>query len=159
MKVLLLFITLSFSIPVFSQQIPAWKATSLQKYLNQAPGEVLVINMWATYCKPCVEEIPKFIRVKHKYEARVSLILVSLDIKSYYPHKIEEFVRKNKYTVPVVWLDETDADYFCPFLDPSWSGVIPATLIFNRKTGYRKFFEEEISEADFEKEILKALGQ
>jgi hypothetical protein len=56
----------------------------------------------------------------------------------------------------MTWLDETNADLFCPVVDPSWSGAIPASLFVNNATHYRKFFEDQLDRVKFEKE-LKAL--
>lgn len=121
---------------------------------------VLVINFWATFCKPCIEEIPYFESIVKKYQhKKVKLLLVSLDLKDEYPKNIKSFVIKNKYSSQVVWLNETNADYFCPKVDKDWSGGIPATLLINRKTGYRKFFEDELKPEEFERELKKALAQ
>ena len=87
----------------------------------------------------------------------IKLLLVSLDLESYYPAKIKSFVTKQKFTAPIVWLDESNADYFCPKVDTAWSGAIPATLFINNKTGYRKFFEEQLSNEKLKKEIAAAL--
>ncbi len=119
---------------------------------------ILVINFWATFCKPCVAEIPSFIKITNKYKnSNVKLLLISLDLPSFYPTKIQSFAKKRNFNAPIVWLSETDADYFCPRIDSSWSGSIPATLIINTKTGYRKFFEEEIEPDVFENELKKAI--
>ena len=64
---------------------------------------------------------------------------------------------KRKITVPVQWLDETNADYFCPKIDKTWSGAIPATLFINNRNNYRKFTEEPLSEEQLEKEIRAIL--
>ena len=56
----------------------------------------------------------------------------------------------------IVYLNETNADLFCPKVDEKWSGAIPASLLINNKTGYKKFFEEQIAENKLEEEI-KAL--
>ena len=72
---------------------------------------------------------------------------------------IKTFATKHKFTVPIVWLDETNADYFCPKVDPKWSGAIPATLFINNATGYRKFFEEQLSLEKLQKEIMAILGK
>lgn len=159
MKQLFLAITFfAFTVPVFSQDIPKWKITDVEKYMNSGKDEVLVINFWATFCKPCVAEIPSFIEITNKYKSQnVKLLLVSLDLPSFYPKKIAAFAKKNKFTADIVWLDETNADYFCPKMDAKWSGSIPATLIINPKSGYRKFFEEEIDKETFEKEIQIAI--
>jgi hypothetical protein len=65
--------------------------------------------------------------------------------------------KKQKFTFPILWLDETNADYFCPKIDPHWSGAIPATLFINNKTGYRKFFEEQLSHENLIKEVSALL--
>lgn len=138
-----------------SQEIKKWKITDVENYISSSKGEILVINFWATFCKPCVAEIPSFIKTVEKYkDQEVKLILISLDLPSYYPSKISDFVKKNKYRTSIAWLDETNADYFCPKIDRAWSGSIPATLFLNTKTGYRKFAEEEMDQGTFET-ILK----
>lgn len=153
----ILFLFSIISIVGKSQQIPTWKITDVEKRIANSKDEILVFNFWATFCKPCVAEIPFFIKVSNKYKSNnVKLILVSLDLPNYYPNKIATFAKKHQFTADIVWLNETDADYFCPKIDLKWSGSIPATLMVNTKTGQRKFFEEEIEEADFEK-ALKSL--
>ncbi len=139
------------------QTIPKWKITDVEKYMGQKDA-VLVINFWATFCKPCVAEIPSFISITNNYKKEnVKLLLVSLDLPSYYPAKIASFSKKHNFRTSIAWLNETNADYFCPRIDPSWSGSIPSTVIINTKTGYRKFFEEEMTAADFEKELKAAI--
>ena len=120
---------------------------------------VYVVNFWATFCKPCVGEIPSFIKVVKKYKGKkVKLLLVSLDLPGYYPSKIAGFVKKSHFDTNIAWLDETNADIFCPMIDKKWSGAIPATIIVNGKTGYKKFVEDEMSATQFEKELRSAIG-
>ena len=119
----------------------------------------LIVNFWATFCIPCIKEIPYFQKLVKKYEKDdVKLLLVSLDLQEDYS-KIKSFAAKRKITVPIAWLDETDADYFCPKVDSTWSGAIPASLFINNKIGYRKFFEDQVPEAMLEKEIMAILGK
>ena len=118
-----------------------------------------VVNFWATFCKPCNEEIPDFIKLAAKYKKqKVKLLLVSLDLPSYVAVRLPAFIKKNNYKTNHVWLNETDADIFCPMIDAKWSGAIPATIIINNKTGYRKFVEDQISLEDFEKCLNDAIG-
>ncbi len=143
-----------------TQDIPKWKITDVVEYMESGKDEVLVVNFWATFCKPCVAEIPDFIKLVEKYKAaNVKLILVSLDLPSYYPARVASFAKKHKFNTDIVWLNETDADYFCTKIDAAWSGSIPATVIVNKKKGYRKFFEEEMSATVFEKELKLAIGE
>ena len=118
-----------------------------------------VVNFWATFCKPCNEELPDFIRLAEKYKKqKVKLLLVSLDLPSYVAVRLPAFIKKNNYKTNHVWLNETDADIFCPMIDPKWSGAIPATIIVNNKTGYKKFTEDQISPADFEKYLNESIS-
>jgi thiol-disulfide isomerase/thioredoxin len=157
MKYLLLAALILTTYTGIAQDLPKWKITHVDKYISENDG-VLVINMWATFCKPCVAEIPGFIKAveDHKNE-NVKLLLISLDLPSFYPKKIAAFAKKHNFTAPMAWLDETNADYFCPKIDKSWSGSIPATLFLNTKTGYRKFVEEEMSESVFRKNLQAAI--
>jgi thiol-disulfide isomerase/thioredoxin len=142
----------------FSQEIKKIKISDLEKTIKESTTP-LIVNFWATFCLPCIEEIPYFQKLvmKHKKDG-VKLLLVSLDLKEDYA-KIKPLAAKRKFTAPIVWLNETNADYFCPKVDTSWSGSIPATLFINNKTGYRKFQEEQIKEEQLEKEIMAILGK
>jgi thiol-disulfide isomerase/thioredoxin len=159
-KLSLLFCLSMLGYNAFNQHIPKMKITDVEKYIaaEDSSADVLVINFWATFCKPCVAEIPSFIKVTNAYKnSGVKLLLVSLDLPSYYPAKIAAFASRHNFNTNIAWLNETDADYFCPKIDAHWSGAIPATLIINTKTGYRKFFEDEMDAASFEKELKLSL--
>jgi thiol-disulfide isomerase/thioredoxin len=141
------------------QKIAKWNIEDVVKSFSADNDTVYVINFWATFCKPCNEEIPYFIRLADKYKSKkVKLLLVSLDLPSYVPVRLPEFIKKNKYKTSHVWLNETDADRFCPMIDAKWSGAIPATIIVNNKTGYKKFTEDQISPVDFEKYLNEAIN-
>ncbi len=145
---------------VNGQKVARWKIEDVVKSFSADNDTVYVVNFWATFCKPCNEEIPDFIRLAEKYKKqKVKLMLVSLDLASYVPVRLPEFIKKNKYKTNHVWLNETDADRFCPMIDAKWSGAIPATIIVNNKTGYRKFFDDQISAADFEGVLKVAMGE
>src|SRR5688500_8794581 len=84
-----------------------------------------VVNFWATFCKPCIAEIPHFQKLVRQYEKdSVQLLLVSLDMDKMYLAKIKAFASRFKFTAPIVFLDETNADVFCPRVDEKWSGAI-----------------------------------
>jgi thiol-disulfide isomerase/thioredoxin len=138
-----------------AQQTTKWKIADLENYISKSE-KPLIVNFWATFCKPCVEEIPYFQKLVKRYQKEgIELLLVSLDLQEAYP-KIKGFAEKHHFTSKIVYLNETNADVFCPRIDANWSGAIPASLLINNKTGYRKFFEEQIAATKLEKEI-KAL--
>jgi thiol-disulfide isomerase/thioredoxin len=137
----------------YGQTVKKMKIADLEAYISKSE-KPLVINFWATFCSPCIEEIPYFQNtIKEKYNGLVELVLVSLDLPDYYPSKIKSFVNLRNFSAPVVWLNETNADYFCPKIDHKWSGAIPATLMVNNKTRYRKFYEQQLTRLEFEQEL------
>lgn len=141
-----------------AQEVRRIKMPELQEMMADS-SRPMIINMWATWCKPCIEEIPYFLEEynDHKKDS-LRLVLVSLDAKELYPDALTKFVlKRNFHQAEVYWLDETDADYFCPRFDKHWSGAIPATLFLNNKTGHRRFFEVQVEHKDLKKEIRHLL--
>ena len=148
-----IFLVFFFFISANAQTIKKWKYADLEQYINQSKTP-LVINFWATFCKPCVEEIPYFQKLVKQYAAKkVKLILASIDFPEYFPAKIETFARNNGFTAEIVWIDEEDPGQFCPKIDTGWSGVLPATLFINKKKNYRSFHSQQISEADLKTQL------
>jgi len=142
----------------FSQPLQKMKAGELNAYITKSE-KPLIVSFWATWCASCNEEIPYFIStIREKYKGEVELLLVSLDIKSYFPAKIASFAAKRNYDASIVWLNESNADVFCPQIDPSWSGAIPSTLMVNNKKQYRKFYEAGITASQFEKDVKELVS-
>lgn len=136
-----------------SQQVTKMNIEELTDYISKCE-KPLVVSFWATWCGSCVEEIPYFMStIKEKYNGEVDLLLVSLDIKEYYPKKIAAFAGQRKFTVPIVWLSERNADVFCPKIDSSWTGAIPSTLMVNNKKQYRRFYEQGLTQFQFDKNL------
>jgi len=139
---------------IHAQEIKKIKITELEKTIAESKAP-MIVNFWATWCVPCIEEIPYFIEETKKHEKdSVKLLLVSLDFREDFPAKVISFIKKRKFMATIAWLDETKADYFCPKIDKSWSGAIPATLFINNKEGYRSFFENKLSHDELKKEIM-----
>jgi len=142
---------------VAAQTIPSWKLKDLQAAMQT--DKPTVINFWATFCKPCIEELPHFMELAKQYKKEgVEFIFVNLDVKEAYPKKISAFINKRGLKEKVVFLNETDADLFCPAVDARWSGAIPATVFINNKAGYKNFVEDQLTKEQLEKEIKLLLG-
>lgn len=158
-RILLIVVVSLIGSGLFAQEIKSVKITELEKTIKES-NTPMIINFWATFCVPCIEEIPYFQEeVKKHQKEEVQLLLVSLDLKSSYPQKVTDFAAKRGFTSPKVWLNETDADYFCPIIDPKWTGSIPASLFINNKTGYRKFIEAELTREELQKEIIALIAK
>ncbi len=156
-KIILLFVFAFSLTSANAQEIKKWKLQDLEAAIKNS-DKPTIINFWATFCKPCIEELPYFQEAAKRYNsAGVQLILVSLDLPQAYPKKISAFAIRNKIKAPIAFLDETNADLFCPKVDQNWSGAIPASLFVNNKTGYKKFFEDQLSKEQVEKEIISMI--
>ncbi len=144
---------------ISAQQVKKIKMDALVAYAEKADHPV-IINMWATWCTPCVEEIPWFNKILNQQtDSSIELILVSLDFEDKYESAVAKFIEKNPTKATLYWLDETKADYFCPLLDKSWSGNLPVSLFLNNKTGYRIFFDDQIKENFLEQAISDMLEE
>lgn len=156
MFVRLFFILTSFffTSSLYAQTVRKVKIDELESYIRNA-DHPLVVSFWATWCGPCVREIPWIQSAVEKQKDKgVELLLVSLDFPDFYPKKLAAFIIEKKFAGTYFWLNETNADIFCPRIDAKWEGGIPANLFINNKTGYRKFFQRQITDRQAEQEVL-----
>ncbi len=129
-----------------AQDIPSYSADALMARVT-TNDTIYIINFWATWCVPCVKELPEFNKLTERYQGKpVKVLLVSLDFKDSYPAKLQAYVAKKKLLPDVVWFNETNANKFIPKIDDRWSGAIPATLIIDSKNNRRHFIEDSITD-------------
>lgn len=95
---------------------------------EQKNGKTYVINFWATWCGPCVEELPYFEKLNE--EEDVEVILVSLDFKREVRGKLLKFVREQPLNLPVIAFIDPQTNIWIDRVDPEWGGAIPITIIY-----------------------------
>ncbi|SMD33797.1 AhpC/TSA family protein [Reichenbachiella faecimaris] len=138
-----------------AQSVEVIKYPDLAKLISSQSDKNKVINFWATWCRPCVKELPQFLELYEKYnEENLELSLISFDFVEDLENKLKPFVTKKNIEAKVYLLDETDYNAFIDKVDPSWSGAIPATLMVSKGNTKRKFIEKEFSEDELEKVYL-----
>ncbi len=152
---ILTFFQLGISIS-YGQKVESWSVKDLEVAIANTKQNIVVVNFWATYCKPCVEEIPAIVKVVSQNKDSVVLILVNLDARSIFPNRLARFIKKHHFQGVFSWLNETNPNYFCPRMDSSWDGSIPATIMINKRKNIRRFIGSSISSTQFQ-ELLKAL--
>lgn len=128
-----------------AQKIPVYKVNNLLKRIHNNSDTLYIVNFWATWCKPCVAELPDFEKINQEYKnQKVKVILVSMDFKEDIKSKLKPFLQKNKYTSEVVVLDELNGAEFIDKISKQWSGAIPATLFTKQNNSVNEFFEKKL---------------
>lgn len=104
--------------------------SDIEPLFNQQDGKTYVINFWATWCKPCVEEMPYFEQLAAESGPDTEVIAVSLDFKKDIDTKLKAFVEGNPNLPPVVALADAKYNDWIDRVDPEWGGAIPVTVIY-----------------------------
>lgn len=119
----------------YGQKTPVYKINDLLKRIHNNSDTTYVVNFWATWCKPCVAELPEFEKLhldSKEKNRKVKVLLVSMDFIEEINKKLKDFLDKNKYACEVVLLDEINGNDFIDKISENWSGAIPATLIIRK---------------------------
>lgn len=133
-----------FSISGFSQNVKLLNINQLQERIKNGKDSTYVVNFWATWCAPCIKELPHFEKLSAEHKSdKVAVLLVSLDFKSKLESNVIPFVKRKNLKNEVFLLNESNPQEFIDRIDPSWSGSIPATLFI--KEDKRKFVESEFT--------------
>ncbi|MCB0685355.1 MAG: TlpA family protein disulfide reductase [Saprospiraceae bacterium] len=127
--------------------------TTLAPMLEKNNDTIYLINFWATWCKPCIEELPFFEQVRQdQFPTPVQVILVSLDFRNQLDSKLIPFLKENKIKSKVVVLDDSDANSWIDKIDPRWSGALPATIVYKNED--KRFFPDGFQSYEAVKEVL-----
>ena len=131
------------------------KVADLEQMLARTgTPEIHVINFWATWCGPCVKELPLFEKVTAGKHSNVKVTLVSLDLDiDPDPEKVYHFVERKGLRSEVLILEPADPNVWIDKIEKGWSGAIPATMLVNRQTGERRFIERALKEGELEEYI------
>lgn len=133
-------------------KVDGYDFATFENILHLEDDTTYVINFWATWCVPCVTELPFFEELGVKYKNRkVEVILVSLDMEKQVESRLIPFIRKKGLKSKVVFLKNTDSGEWIGKVDPTWSGALPATIIYNK--GKRKFMEQSFTYESLEAEL------
>jgi thiol-disulfide isomerase/thioredoxin len=127
----------------------------IEKFLTTTDDRVYVVNFWATWCAPCIKELPYFEKLNKDYADGLEVVLISLDFPNKYESNLKPFIKKHQLESKVIALNDPDANTWIPKVDENWSGAIPATLIFNKDK--RKFYEQTFTYDELETEVKQFL--
>jgi thiol-disulfide isomerase/thioredoxin len=158
------FILTILLISTFSANLTAQEVTIYEKYadfehlLQKNNDTTYVINFWATWCKPCIKELPEFEEInQHFKNKKFKMILVSLDFDSQLDSKVKPFINNQNIQSEVVLLADTKQNDWIDKVNPEWSGSIPVTVIYNNDFYF--FKEGSMSYDELNELITKNIKQ
>lgn len=142
------------------------KVTSVKSYtykelkplLEKKDAKTYIVNFWATWCAPCVKELPYFEQINQEYKDKnVEVILVSLDFPKQVEKKLIPFINTKELQSKVVLLDDANEDFWIKDIDSTWSGAIPVTIIYNKNK--RKFYNNSFDYKTLKNELQTYLNE
>lgn len=141
---------------VLANHIPVYdEFAKLEPLFQQQSDTTYIINFWATWCKPCVEELPYFEKLNTALQGqKVKVILVSLDFPRQLDTKLVSFVDKNQVKSQVIALTDGDFNSWIDKVSPEWGGAIPVTIIYNAQK--RHFYGEQFPNYEALEKLVKA---
>ncbi|CAM1347533.1 TlpA disulfide reductase family protein [Tenacibaculum halocynthiae] len=129
----------------------------LTPLLHKNDGKIYVINFWATWCVPCVKELPAFEKLSANYKDKnVEVVLVSLDFSKQIESNLIPFIKEKKLKSKVVHFEDRNEQFWIKDIAENWTGSIPATLIYNGKK--RKFYEKSFDYEELQSELQTFLN-
>lgn len=138
------------------RNIEVFNFNEFSHWLNKQNDTIYVINFWATWCAPCIKEIPDFEKLQAQYKNdKVKVLFVSLDFPTQVESRVIPFINRMNMQSQVVMLNDTNSNRWIPLVDESWSGAIPATLIYSKD--FRKFYEREFTFSELEAIVVQII--
>lgn len=137
--------------------VKSYTYKELKPLLEIKDDKTYIVNFWATWCGPCVKELPYFEKINADYASKnVEVLLVSLDFPKQVEKKLIPFIAKKNLQSKVVLLDDINENVWIKAIDENWSGAIPATIIYNKNK--RKFYEQSFDYTTLENELKTFLN-
>ena len=124
--------------------------------IAEKKGKVVLLNMWATWCEPCVDEFPDIVMLYNKYKDQgLDVVTVSHDFVESFADSFL-IAQKADFTNYMKEIAQ-DGNDFIVGIDNDWYGALPATWLFDREGNRQYFVEEQFYTDKLEAKIIELL--
>jgi len=133
-------------------------ATELVAYIESFKGDKpVLVNYWATWCIPCIEEFPYIMKLKEKYGDEFELVFVSGDFEEA-KEEAKEFLKEQNVNFTTYYKTGKDNE-FIQTVSESWSGALPYTVIYSKEGTISAEWEGKAEYEQFESELHKVINE
>ncbi len=137
-------------VPVGEKGLDTLRARSL--------GNVLVVNLWATWCVPCIQEFPELLKLRREYGSRgLDVVFISIDDDLKAKQKVLAFLKKMKASGTFYIKQTEDDELFINAINPKWSGGLPTTLVYDSSGRLAEMVVEQMNFFELEKIVQPLL--
>lgn len=137
--------------------VDATASEIVQKVSSFEGEKAVLVNIWATWCIPCIEEFPYIMQLKEKYGDDFELIFVSGDFPEA-KDEAKEFLKTQDVNFTTYYKVGNDNEFITTFSD-IWSGALPYTVIYKKDGSVQVEWEGKQEFDVFEAELLKAINE
>jgi len=131
----------------------------LQQLIRGDSGNVILVNAWATWCKPCIEEMPRLARLSREYSGKpLTIILVSADEAELAPTSVKNVLTDAGIVLQTYLVSGSGDEYFINSMSPKWSGALPTTFLYDRQGVLRTMMTGKQSYEKFSAAVDTLLG-
>jgi thiol-disulfide isomerase/thioredoxin len=132
----------------------------LKTLVEERHGKTLLLNIWATWCAPCVAEFPDLVKLSQSYDtSKVEVVAISADYPDEIDSKILPFLRKMNVPFRVYVAQFEHQEDFINAVNPAWSGALPATLTYDVHAKQQTFHVGQLTFDDFKREVDTIKGE
>lgn len=129
-------------------KVDTLSSARLREFIRNDSAQVAIVNVWASWCKPCLKEIPDLVKLRKEFLSKgVNVILITADDIELLESDVKTVLRKAGVDFPSYIKAEAKDDAFISGLDSSWSGALPTTFLFDNDG---KLLETMVGERTFQ---------
>ena len=132
---------------------PISDKTYVDTVLKPRAGRVVLVNFWAGYCLPCLEEMPALVKLQAQFKDDVDVVFVSTDDPAQISSAGKVLAKRKIAVASSFFVDNVDPDPFIAAVDPAWLGAIPHTIVYGRDGTILRKLAGAQSAASFEEAL------